>query len=119
MIEASKAHITLATRVGQLQLEAALAEENIGILAEENQGLRAQLDERTTQLSESSHQYDQLQAQLTESNHKISELEAHIRRLTGDLEPMDIASDHAVSNDEQAAPDSESERATPTVITDI
>ena len=26
MIEASKAHITLATRVGQLQLEAALAE---------------------------------------------------------------------------------------------
>mgnify|MGYP003621015724 CR=1 FL=1 len=119
MIEASKAHITLATRVGQLQLEAALAEENIDILAREGQALRAQLDERTTQLSETSHEREKAQADLTEQEHTISGLEAHIRRLTGDLEPMDIASDHEVSNDEQAAPDSESERATPTVITDI
>ena len=116
MIEASKAHITLATRVGQLQLEAALAEENIVLLAEENQSLRTQLDERTTQLSETSRQYDEVQEKMLEVDRENDEMREELARWrNGKSTP----SDHEVSNDEQAAPDSESERATPTVITDI
>ena len=116
MIEASKAHITLATRVGQLQLEAALAEENIVLLAEENQSLRTQLDERTTQLSETSRQYDEVQERMLEVDRENDEMREELARWrNGKSAP----SDHEVSNDEQAAPDSESERATPTVITDI
>ena len=116
MIEASKAHITLATRVGQLQLEAALAEENIDILAWEGQALSAQLDERTTQLSETSRQYDEVQEKMLEVDRENDEMREELARWrNGKSTP----SDHAVSNDEQAAPDSESERATPTVITDI
>ena len=116
MIEASKAHITLATRVGQLQLEAALAEENIVLLAEENQSLRTQLDERTTQLSETSRQYDEVQEKMLEVDRENDEMLEELARWRNG---KSTSSDHAVSNDEQAAPDSESERATPTVITDI